>query len=179
MVEQKKAGDYSPTIHSGTPPLFIWGSLIQDAFMEPREAQVPRTSFALGLEGLVGCPRRSHVVPWLVWQLSKADRERGGSAEGILLSTVWATEPMAGLMEGPGGVFRASSPSGLWLPLCPTTETFGVATGALRRPGWCRGEMGKAWMMGAKLTQLPRCSWRLQWAQHRPGPDANSPPKPP
>lgn len=39
MVEQKKAGDYSPTTHSGTPHLFIWGSLIQDAFMEPREAQ--------------------------------------------------------------------------------------------------------------------------------------------
>ena len=89
-------------------------------------------------------------MTWLVWQLSKADRERRGSAEGTLLSGVRATEPMAGLTEGPGGVFRASSPSGVWLALCPTSETFGVATGALRQPAWSRGEMEKSWMMGGR-----------------------------
>lgn len=162
MVEQKKAGDYNPTIHSGTPHSFIWGSLIQDALMEPREAQGWDSSLGaqdqlcLRTRGSSRVPREVPCGDVAVWQLSKADRERGGSAEGILLSTVRATEPMAGLTEGPGGVFRASSPSGLWLPLCPTTETFGVATGALRRPGWSRGETGKAWMMGGEVDSTPQ-----------------------
>ena len=47
---------------------------------------------------------------------SPGGRVRGRSPEGTLLSAVTAARPMAGLLKGPWGVFRASSSvKGGWL----------------------------------------------------------------